>query len=188
MEAKINIFYVDADPKVAAESLVDKHVVKMILESCQLLSTAHRILDGTEFTEKKYVEGSFPARYRNLKRWKLHDSRDNIIYQATHVNHPSAVWCRQSVENYNWLVEHMYGLMDEYKFRYNKVHKCIDVAYYLQSPPKNLQNYDWTDMVCAMDDKYKISTDPIVNYRNYYNVGKKDLHRWTNRQPPDWII
>ena len=188
MEAKINIFFVDFDPKIAAQSLVDKHVVKMILESCQLLSTAHRILDGTEFTEKKYVEGSFPARYRNLKRWKLHDSRDNIIYQATHVNHPSAVWCRQSVENYNWLVDHFYALMQEYTYRYNKQHKCYgELSYMLQSPPKNLETYDMTLMPSAMADEYKISDDPIVNYRNYYKLGKTRMHSWKNRQPPEWI-
>lgn len=187
MEAQINIFYVDHDPVKAAQSLVDKHVVKMILESAQLLSTAHRVVDGIEYTEKRHVEGSLPARYRSVKKWKLYDSRDSIVYSATHINHPSAVWCRQSVENYNWLVEHFYGLMEEYKHRYNKKHKCSDIAFYLQSPPHKLQSYDWTEMPCAMDDVYKISQDPIENYRNYYKVGKASLHTWTNRLPPDWI-
>jgi hypothetical protein len=178
---------VDADPVKAAQSLVDRHVVKMILESCQLLSTAHRIVDGTEYTEKRYVEGSLPARYRNIKKWKLYDARDNILYQATHINHPSSIWCRESVENYNWLVEHMYGLLDEYKYRYEKIHKCIDVAYLLQSPPNNLKNYDQTKILCAMDDKYKISDDPIENYRNYYRLGKPHLHKWSKREQPIWI-
>lgn len=159
----------------------------MILESAQLLSTAHRILDGIEFIEQRYVEGSFPTRYRKVKRWKLYDERENHVYQATHVNHPSAVWCRQSVENYNWLVEHMYGLMEEYKFRYNKTHKCMGVAYYLQSPPKNLQEYNNTIMPSAMAEEYIISADPLTNYRNYYKLGKTNLHKWTNRQPPEWI-
>lgn len=183
----MNIFMVDKDPVIAAQSLVDKHVVKMILESCQLLSTAHRVTDGIIYVEKRPVEGSSPAKYRSVKKWKLYDSRDPILYQATHINHPSAVWCRQSIENYNWLVEHMYALMDEYKHRYGKVHKCIDVAYLLQSPPNNLKDYDMTDMLCAMDDQYKISEDPVENYRNYYRKGKTSLHTWTNRQPPSWI-
>jgi len=102
----LNIFFVDSDPVVAAQSLVDKHVVKMILESAQLLSTAHRLLDGEEF-EGKTKTG------RKAKRWKLHDARENVIYSATHINHPSAVWCRQSVENYNWLVDHFFALMLE---------------------------------------------------------------------------
>lgn len=176
----MNIFYVSNDPVQAAEWMVDKHVVKMILESCQLLSTAHRILDGQLYTEKSKTG-------RNVQRWKLFDERDNIIYQATHINHPSAVWCRQSIENYSWLVEHMYALLNEYKYRYDKVHKCASLAYYIQSPPKNLTEYDWTPMPCAMDNQYIISDNPLTNYRNYYKNGKKHLFAWTKRQPPEWI-
>ena len=64
----------------------------MILEYAQLLSTAHRVLDGVEIIEKKYVLGSLPARWRKCKVWKLNDDRDSILYKATHMNHPSAVW------------------------------------------------------------------------------------------------
>jgi len=177
----VNIFYVDSDPAIAARSLVDKHVVKMVLESAQLLSTAHRVLDGREVAAK--TESG-----RNVKRWVLDDARDNIIYTATHVNHPSAIWCRQSIENYTWLVDHMYALMDEYTHRYQKTHKCYgEIAYMLSSPPKNLEAYDWTPMPSCMDAQYIISDDPIVNYRNYYKHGKSSLHAWKNRNPPGWI-
>jgi hypothetical protein len=44
-----------------------------------------------------------------------------------------------------------------------------------------------TPMPSAMADEYKVSEDPIINYRNYYREGKKNLHKWTNRQPPEWI-
>ena len=110
------------------------------------------------------------------------------MYAATHINHPSAVWCRQSVENYNWLVDHFFALMTEYTYRYNKQHKCYgELSYMLQSPPKNLEAYDMTLMPSAMDDQYKIGDDPIANYRNYYKVGKARMHSWKNRQPPEWI-
>lgn len=176
----MNIFYIDADPVQAARWMVDKHVVKMILESAQLLSTAHRILDGEEFVIKEP---------RKKKVWRLNDAREPIIYQATHVNHPSAVWCRQSVENYNWLVDHFFALMAEYTYRYEKEHKCFgELSYQLQSPPKNLKDWDWTDMPSCMDDQYKIGNDPIQNYRNYYKVGKINLHKWTNREAPQWIL
>ena len=188
MEVKINIFYVDDNAENAAQCLVDKHVIKMILESCQLLSTAHRVLDGTEKTVKRYVEGSLPARYRNVKQWTLDDERDSVIYQATHINHPSAVWVRQSVENYNWLVDHFFALMDEYTYRYGKKHKCSgDISYMLQSPPHNLKNYEWTSMPSCMDDKYIISDNPVINYRNYYRLGKISLHKWTKRDQPEWL-
>ena len=177
----MNIFYLDHNPAQAAEWMVDKHVVKMILESAQLLSTAHRILDGRE------IEGKSKTG-RKARRWVLDDARENVIYSATHINHPSAVWCRKSVENYNWLADHFFALMAEYTYRYNKQHKCYgELSYMLQSPPKNLKDWDMTVMPSAMDDEYKISYDPIVNYRNYYKVGKARMHSWKNRQPPEWI-
>jgi len=181
MEVLINIFYVDEDPMDAAQALVDKHVVKMILESAQLLSTAHRVLDGQE------IEGK-SATGRKARRWILPDARDDVMYAATHINHPSAVWCRTSVRNYDWLVDHFYALMREYNHRYNKTHKCYgELSYMLQSPPHNLKAWEWTEMPSCMAEEYIISKDPIINYRNYYREGKKNLHKWTNRQPPEWI-
>lgn len=177
----MNIFYIDHDPVQAAQWMVDKHVVKMILESAQLLSTAHRFLDGRE------VEGKSKTG-RKARRWVLDDAREPVLYSATHINHPSAVWCRQSVENYNWLVDHFFALMQEYTYRYNKQHKCYgELSYMLQSPPKKLEEYDWTPMPSAMADEYKISDNPLLNYRNYYIMGKANMHKWTNRQPPEWI-
>jgi len=165
----------------AAQALVDKHVVKMILESAQLLSTAHRVLDGVE------IEGKSKTG-RKARRWVLNDAREDVLYSATHINHPSAVWCRQSVQNYEWLVEHFFALMMEYNYRYDKQHKCYgELSYMLQSPPKNLENYDWTEMPSCMAEEYIISDDPIINYRNYYKIGKSNLHSWKNRQPPEWI-
>lgn len=184
----MNIFYIDRDPVQAAEWMVDKHVVKMILESAQLLSTAHRVLDGRQVTEQKYVNGSMPPRYRNMKRYKLDDAREDVIYVATHINHPSAVWCRTSIQNYDWLVDHFFALMREYTYRYGKEHKCYgEISYMLQSPPKNLQEYDWTPMPSCMAEEYIISNDPLTNYRNYYKIGKARMHSWKNRQPPEWI-
>ena len=177
----MNIFYISKDPTQAAQWMVDKHVVKMILESAQLLSTAHRILDGEETLGKS-------ATGRNAKRWVLPDSREHVLYTATHINHPSAIWCRQSVLNYTWLVDHMFALLYEYTYRYNKTHKIQgELSYMLQSPPFNLKEFEMTPMPSAMADEYKISDDPLTNYRNYYRIGKARMHKWTNRQPPEWI-
>jgi hypothetical protein len=177
----MNIFYLDKDPVQAAVWMVDKHVVKMILESAQLLSTAHRVIDGIEIPGKS-------ATGRNVKRWHLADAREPVLYSATHINHPSAVWCRQSVENYNWLADHMFALLNEYTHRYGKHHKVEgDLSYMLQSPPHNLKEYDMTVMPSAMADEYKIGDEPVINYRNYYKIGKARMHKWTNRQPPEWI-
>ena len=92
----MNIFYLHSDPEMCAKWAVDSHCVKMILEAAQLLSTAHRVIDGLE-TEGKSASG------RRKKVWVLPEDRDFKLYNATHVNHPSAVWARQSNNNYNWL-------------------------------------------------------------------------------------
>lgn len=176
----MNIFYISTSPQQAAEWMVDRHVVKMILETAQLLSTAHRVLDGEEIVGKSKTG-------RSVKRYVLHDERDAVMYQATHINHPSAIWTRTAVENYLWLVEHFYALLDEYTFRYQKVHKCASLGYHLQSPPQNLRVFEATQMPCAMADEYIVGTDPVANYRNYYMLGKSALHKWTGRNPPPWI-
>ena len=159
--------------------MVDKHVVKMILESAQLLSTAHRVLDGVEYID--VTSG------RRIKRWMLVDSREDVMYKATHINHPSAVWCRQSVENYTWLSDHLFALLDEYTYRYDKKHACSMLAIELQAPPFNLKDWEWTKMPSCMDEKYIIGQDPIINYRNYYRIGKANLHSWKKREAPEWI-
>jgi len=177
----MNIFYLDPDPMQAAIYMVDRHVVKMILESAQLLSTAHRILDGEESIE-------LSEKGRKTKRYRLYDAREPILYSATHANHPSAIWARASVENYNWLVDHFFALMSEYTYRYDKQHKCFgELSYMLQSPPKNLKEYEMTLIPSAMAEEYIISSDPVQNYRNYYARGKTHLHKWTKRDKPNWI-
>lgn len=184
----MNIFYIDKDPKVCAEQMVDKHVVKMILETAQLLSTAHRLIDGEEYIEDKYVAGSLPPRYRKTKRWRLPDNRENILYSATHVNHPSAIWCRQSNNNYNWLFYHFGCLLKEYTYRYGKTHKCASMIGPLSMTPTNIPVGYFTPVTPAMAEEYIISQDSVLNYRNYYKIGKTHLHKWTKRQPPEWLV
>jgi len=178
----MNIFYVDSNPNIAAQCLVDKHCVKMILESAQLLSTAHRVLDGEQYVDQTQTG-------RKVKRWRLNDARENIMYSATHTNHPSAVWCRRSIENYSWLVDHMFALMDEYQYRYEKIHKVKSsgLGFHLQSPPYNLKDWDFTIPPSAMAPEYIISDNPIENYRQYYKRAKIHLHAWKKREKPDWL-
>lgn len=164
----MNIFYVSKYPVEAAQSLVDSHVVKMILESAQMLSTAHRVVDG-----------------RNLA---LPDRREQILYKATHINHPSNVWCRESATNYYWLFAHYRALCIEYTYRYDKFHKSQSLEELLIFAPKFLRKFEGTPIPCCMDEKYIISSDPVVNYRNYYNIAKKDLHKWKKREKPNWIL
>lgn len=183
----MNIFYIDEDPRQCAQWMVDRHVVKMILETAQLLSTAHRVLDGKETIVEGWVD-EFGIKHRKKKLWVLGDNRDDLFYRATHINHPSAIWCRESVENYSWLVDHFFALSDEYTYRYSKRHATvIKMGYELQSPPHNLKKWDWTPMPCCMPDEYKTSDNPVINYRNYYRDAKKQFHNWKKRDKPEWI-
>ena len=110
----MNIFYVDRDPVKAAQMMCDKHIVKMILESAQMLCTAKRVLDGTPY-EDKTKNG------RKIKRWRLDNSNEEaIIYKAGWLRHPSTQWVMKSAYNYRWLYNHMMALNEEYKKRYNK--------------------------------------------------------------------
>ena len=108
----MNIFYLDKDAEIAAQYHCDKHCVKMILESAQLLSTAHRVLDGDE------------------------DADRLGLYKSFSPNHPSAIWVRQSDQNYNWLWELLHYLGIEYSKRYDKVHSIVVFVSGLVSRPQ----------------------------------------------------
>jgi hypothetical protein len=176
----MNIFYLHNDPKTCAQMHNDKHVVKMILEYAQLLSTAHRILDG------KLVEGLSKSG-RKAKRYELPDQRDSVLYTATHANHPSAVWARQSNLHYDWLFDLFQCCLDEYTERYDKVHSTSRLEIALASVPKNIPVLPFAEPPPAMPDNYKVAGDSVTSYRNYYLGDKVKMSRWTNREMPLWF-
>jgi len=177
----MNIFYLDTDTKECAKQHLDKHVVKMILEYAQLLSTAHRLLDGYEY-EGKSISG------RKAMRWKLDDARENNLYLASHMKHPSGIWCRQSEDSYWWLYSLWRELMKEYTFRYGKHHVAEKLIPFLSSPPNNITKTIPTLMPQCMPDQYKVSGDSIQAYHNYYINDKQPFAVWTNRPIPEWYV
>lgn len=166
----------DYDPRQSARFHNDKHVVKMILESAQLLSTAHRVLDGTRLETKrngrKYIQYNLPTDM-------------DSIYKATHVNHPSAIWVRESAENYQWLFQLFIALLAEFQFRRNKMHKCDFLVNQLSNLPRNIPKIKMTPIRQAMPDEFH-HEDGVTAYRNYYIRGKSHLAQWTKRKQPDW--
>ena len=120
----MNIFYLDADVTECAKAHNDKHTVKMIVEYAQLMSTAHRMLDGELYYDKS-------KNGRKVARYKLPDHREEHMYKACHFNHPSAVWTRQSNNNYNWLYCLWVELCKEYTYRYGKKHASAELNEYL---------------------------------------------------------
>lgn len=175
----MNIFFLDRDVKKCAEYHNNRHVVKMILESCQLLCTAHRYLDGN-LVGKKYIMED--------------NDMEQRLYRLTHVNHPSAKWCRETSENYQYTYDLMMALNEEYTYRYGKHHKSIvsGLVDLLKQHPKNINNGSFFEPYTAMDDKYKIQENGKVNvmesYRNYYIHGKPHLAEWKNRTKPEWYV
>lgn len=180
----MNIFYLDEHPVKAAQMHHDKHVCKMIIETAQLLSTAHRVLDGIEFIDN--------SSGRKIKRWALADSKkDKVLYKATHINHPSAVWARESFENYVWLYDHFIALCHEYTYRYGKVHATYTkLADLLEDVPNKMLKdsfpFDSTEIPQAMPDYCK-DKDPVVGYRTYYILEKKNQSKYTKRNIPEWL-
>lgn len=184
----MNIFQVDSDPVKAAQALVDSHVVKMILETAQILSTAHRVLDGTLEEVRPEYDPYRPDQIRRKKKfWTLPDDREQKLYSATHVNHPSTVWARTSNNNYNWLYCHFVALLGEYTHRYSKHHKCEDMLDVLRVPPVNIPVGYLTQVTPAMPEEYIIKGNSVASYRKYYRNAKKHLHKWKNREAPSWL-
>lgn len=156
----MNIFMLDSDPKKSAEYHCDKHVVKMMIEYAQLLSTAHRITDNIPNTS-----GDF--------------------YKTTHANHPSAIWTRESLDNYVWVYELWRYLQDEYNKRYSKIHKSWDTLNkILADPPENICDTQQTPLRLAITDSACIIPDnPVESYRNYYRTHKRHIASWKTQQP-----
>jgi len=180
----MNIFYLHNDPKVCAELHVDKHVVKMIVEYAQLLSTAKRMTDGIKY-EAKSKTG------RKVQRFRLENPNEEAtIYKAVHYHHPSAVWARSSSQHYNWLYSLFRELGKEYTHRYKKDHSTIELLKdLLKYPPVNLKDNGWSEPPPAMSHYPQciVPGDSIQSYKNYYNEAKAYFAKWTNRQQPEWF-
>lgn len=172
----------------------------MILEYAQLLSTAHRVLDGKlcEFvkpdskTQKIFLLEGETASLQSrvtpsgliLKKYFIDAP---LCYNATHMNHPSAVWARETAANYLWLSNLFRECSTEYTHRYKKSHSTFEKhGRFFIIPPKNIAIAARTKFPQAMPDEFK-DKDSIRAYQNYYLGPKAAFARWTNRIPPTWF-
>ena len=179
----MNVFYVDKHPVKAAEQMCDKHIVKMILESAQLLCTCHRVMDGTEYYGKT-------ANGRKIKRWKHPDRKMNKhLYLAGHVNHPTNIWLRECRENYMLMFTYYKLICEEYTYRYGKEHGAKDYWWILREPPKNMPSLGKTTPVPQAMKEFpqcKVDGDSVQAYRNFYVVAKRRFATWKERGAPLW--
>ena len=149
----MNIFYLHEDPRKAAEYQYNKHVVKMILESAQMLCTAHH----------HYGNG------------------DNVPYKKAHYNHPSTIWVRENSLHYDWLYEHMMALGSEYKRRYGRTHMSIDKCGHLHEAPTDIPHEPFEQPPQAMPDEYKDKCS-LQAYWNYYIGAKRIIANWKKEE------
>lgn len=177
----MNIFYLHSDPETCAKMHCDKHVCKMVIEYAQLLSTAHRVLDGKEYYDRT-------SNNRRIKRW-LHPETvmERNLYKASHVNHPSNIWVRQSLQNYIWTQNLWYFLCQEYTHRYGKGHLTYTkLKKLVVNAPINIPNTPFTQPTPAMPEYCKVS-DSLQSYRKYYINEKTYFAKWTKREIPEWF-
>lgn len=155
----MNIFFLDWDVNKCAKYHCDKHVVKMILETAQLLCGAHYTTD---------------------------QPTDQVPYKLSHKNHPCSIWVRESLSNYLYLCELGLALSKEYTNRYGKRHKSQDVIEWCITNKLNICDKGFTEPPKAMPEEFKVS-DVIESYRNYYRGAKRDFASWKNVEIPAWF-
>lgn len=159
----MNLFYLHPDPTVAAQMQCDKHVVKMLLETAQMLCTAHHEVDGSRASKR--------------------------LYKSAYKNHPSTRWVRADAYHYEWAYKHFAALCDEYTYRYGKVHTTDrKLRKLLSKPPRKLAFKSWqSDPPQCMPDDYK-QADTVKAYRAYYQSDdKRRFAAWRKLRPaPNW--
>jgi hypothetical protein len=155
----MNIFFLDFDTQKCAQYHCDKHVVKMILETAQLLCGVHHLTPQVT---------------------------PQVPYKLSHKNHPCAIWTRESLTNYLYLCDLGLELSKEYTYRYGKRHKSQDVIEWCVTNKPLIKDVGFTTPPKAMPDEYKVM-DVVESYRNYYVGAKKDFAKWKNREIPEWF-
>lgn len=153
----MNRFILDGDPTVAAQHHCDKHVVKMILEEAQMLSTVHRRFG----------------------------SSDDRLYRSTHANHPCTLWAGVSTANYRWAYDLLVALCREYTYRYGKTHATERLLPLLAQAPHGIPEGPLTPFAQAMPDEYR-RDNAVDAYRAYYLGEKAGFAKWTARAAPNW--
>lgn len=157
----MNIFLLSTNPTTCAQMHCDKHVVKMVLETAQILSTVHH---------------------------QQHPTSDVKRYKPTHANHPCTRWAASSPQSLWWLGELGVSLCAEYRHRFKKIHACEPIILGLHgSVLADGEEPNWLTAAQAMPDKYQVPSDPVAAYRAYYVGEKARMFKYTKREVPAFI-
>lgn len=192
----MNLFYLDKDHDKNAAYHIDKHVARMVLEAAEMLCMAHwtselvghvpRQLNKEEY---QYVKEAC----QSVKNLPPEGRKIPYIGRAPHLNHPSTIWVRSSLENYAWTYCYMDSLEAERRHRFKggvPIHKAYRLCQEKLGIP-NIPDEGFTPFAKAMKDFLKIrpdlaNADPIEAYRAFYIYDKHTFASWTNREPPSW--
>lgn len=156
----MNIFYLDDDPKKCAEYHADRHIVKMPIETTQMLCTNLRERFGIE-----------------------------VPYKSVYINHPCTVWVGESHANFEWMWDFGMTLCQEYSYRYNKLHKCqlvLESLVDIIPDSSSWTTQDFTPRPLCVAPEFK-RFGPVVAYRLQYLYRKQRMFKWTGRLVPYWI-
>jgi hypothetical protein len=162
----MNIFATDRDTTICATYHTDRHIVKMPLETAQMVSFI----------------------YHNKELWDRPIPQLLMGDSNTHVKHPCSLWMKENLSNFMWSCELGIKLVEEYRYRYNsqKHERCLLIFEWALANLPDLEIELMTPFAKAMPEEYKVDC-PIDSYRNYYKFGKVELHQWSKRNKPEWI-
>ena len=161
----MNLFYLDENPRKAAQYHCDDHVSVMPKELAQMLSTAHHVKDGSQCVFKDH------------------------LYKMAYVNHPVTKWVRRSTPNYRYTFRLFQELCREFEWRRGKAHATTRLFPFLRQVPKGIRSYLFTYPALAMDDECKIEDEPVLSYREYYVHKHRQgivKYEW-RRDMPSWL-
>ena len=182
----MNIFILHNDPVAAAQMQCDKHVPKMVVESAQMLSTAHRMLDGTVQIAPSKSGKRMVRHYRLFEDPEM----DQVLYKAVHYKHPCTVWTMESSDNYLWHWKHFEALCEEFYFRFGKIHKTSLLKSPLWTLPHNIPMGGMTPFKLAMSSNPEcILENAVLSYRAFYQTKQERFKMaWErNRPKPHWF-
>ena len=188
----MNLFVLSKDPVEAAQAHGDKHVVKMILEACQMLYSAHWTTEYPDIlAERSAIR--LAALQRGMKiPSSMADAPETLSgghYRPVHLHHPCTIWVRACLGNYMWAVDLALALGNEYEFRYGKIHSCMAHAVWLKLNPPSLRTLPRMGFAVAMDPKFRVKGDVVASYIKFYQESKKErgLTTYTRRSLP-WFL
>lgn len=153
----MNIFYLHDNPRTASIYHCDKHIVKMPLETAQMLCTSHWL------------------------------SGNDAPYKLTHKNHPCNLWLMESLANYDWLTKLGKELCKEYTFRYGKIHGCERIIDWAIANKPKLPDTQMTEPALAMPDDCKVGDAVnsyrmyyAVHKQHLHQWSKRNKPDWVN--------